>query len=434
VTDAFSNGIPGVTVTFTVTSGGGSIAGATAVTDAGGNATAGPWTLGQQTGTQIVVATMANGQVATFTATAVDPAALTMSRFAGDNTTCPVSTTGCSFTVLVRNGLGTPVQGESIVWTNGTQTLTTTTNSRGRSTVPVLAAAASASSGTQRARLVTTGQEVTFSYQHVQPGGYNIELRFLVTPSASQQNAFVQAKQRWESVITGDIPQWSLTAQSQPCGPITLPAFSAEPVDDLIIYVQVDSIDGPGEILGSAGPCYLRPSSGFPILGIMRLDRGDLARMEIDGTLRDVITHEMGHVIGIGSLWEWNTFQLLAGAGGSDPHFTGMRGISSFQLTGGILTNGVPVENSGGGGTRDSHWRETAFDRELMTGFIDGNGLNPLSVITVASLMDMGYQVNFGAADPYLMPGTQFYGVRAPDTLSHFRLNELPMPRPQVAR
>ena len=35
-----------------------------------------------------------------------------------------------------------------------------------------------------------------------------------------------------------------------------------------------------------------------------------------------------------------------------------------------------------------------------MTGFI-GNGPNPLSRITLASLADQGYSVNLGTADPY---------------------------------
>jgi hypothetical protein len=36
-----------------------------------------------------------------------------------------------------------------------------------------------------------------------------------------------------------------------------------------------------------------------------------------------------------------------------------------------------------------------------MTGFLDRNGTIPLSRVTVASLQDLGYQVNLSAADPY---------------------------------
>src|SRR5215207_4498866 len=64
----------------------------------------------------------------------------------------------------------------------------------------------------------------------------------------------------------------------------------------------------------------------------------------------------------------------------------------------------IPVENSGGSGTRDSHWRESTFNNELMTGFLD-SGANPLSRMTIGSLEDFGYTVDYGAADGYNIPG-----------------------------
>lgn len=39
-----------------------------------------------------------------------------------------------------------------------------------------------------------------------------------------------------------------------------------------------------------------------------------------------------------------------------------------------------------------------------MTGFID-IGMNPLSRMTIASLEDIGYEVNYHAADAYILPG-----------------------------
>lgn len=63
----------------------------------------------------------------------------------------------------------------------------------------------------------------------------------------------------------------------------------------------------------------------------------------------------------------------------------------------------VPVENTGGVGTRDSHWRETIFKNELMTGFVGGKP-NPLSRVTVASLKDLGYVVDLSKAEKYKLP------------------------------
>ena len=61
----------------------------------------------------------------------------------------------------------------------------------------------------------------------------------------------------------------------------------------------------------------------------------------------------------------------------------------------------MPVENEEGGvGSRDSHWRLAVFSNELMTGLLTA-GANPLSRVTVASLGDLGYDVNEGGADAF---------------------------------
>ena len=57
------------------------------------------------------------------------------------------------------------------------------------------------------------------------------------------------------------------------------------------------------------------------------------------------------------------------------------------RLGGSSYTGGasVPVENTQGGqGTQDSHWRETIFVAELMTGFLDAGVTNPLSLLRKA--------------------------------------------------
>ncbi len=41
-----------------------------------------------------------------------------------------------------------------------------------------------------------------------------------------------------------------------------------------------------------------------------------------------------------------------------------------------------------------------------MTGFVESPGVSmPLSIVTIGSLQDMGYNVDYGAADPYRLPG-----------------------------
>src|SRR5688500_4635023 len=93
VLDATNIPIPGYTVTFEVTSGGGSLTGAVAVTDATGLASVGRWTLGLSRGSNTVTATAGalDGSPVTFSATAVAPVAAKVVRVSADPQT---ATTG----------------------------------------------------------------------------------------------------------------------------------------------------------------------------------------------------------------------------------------------------------------------------------------------------------------------------------------------------
>ena len=220
---------------------------------------------------------------------------------------------------------------------------------------------------------------------------YKIEVRFLGGLTTAQKNAFKSAADRWTKVIVGDLPSVQV---------------DGEVVDDLLILAQGVAIDGPGGILGQAGPTHLRPASAgvsafLPVKGIMSFDTADLAKMQQNGTLKDVITHEMGHVIGIGTVWKLKG--KLKGAGTANPRFTGAAGKAEFGKLKAAGPAEVPVENTGGAGTRDGHWRESVFRTELMSGFIAAPN-NPLSRMTVASLKDLGYTVDLTQAEAYVLP------------------------------
>eukprot|EP00978_Attheya_sp_CCMP212_P030766 scaffold114338_cov55-Attheya_sp.AAC.2 len=176
----------------------------------------------------------------------------------------------------------------------------------------------------------------------------------------------------------------------------------------LVIAASGPSIDGPGRVLGQAGPTRVRPSDRLPVAGIMEFDRADLAALERDGSLQDVILHEMGHVLGIGTLWE--TQNLLRGTNTNNPVYVGANAMREYATLLGPSeppSTPVPVANTGGPGTALGHWRETTFDFELMTGFAEQAPIAmPLSRLTVATLQDLGYQVSYDAADPYSLPLT----------------------------
>jgi hypothetical protein len=207
--------------------------------------------------------------------------------------------------------------------------------------------------------------------------------------TASQQAAFTTAANRWAQVITGDLPNAT---------------YNGIAVDDLLIHASGVAIDGSGGILGQAGPDRFRTSGGLPYHGEMEFDTADLASMEQSGQLVGLIIHEMGHVLGFGTLW--SSRGLLSGAGTSNPRFTGAQATAAYNQIFGRNETGVPVENTGGSGTRDSHWRETTFGNELMTGWIGPGNSLPLSRVTAGSLADIGYQVNMNAADNYTPPAS----------------------------
>ena len=60
-------------------------------------------------------------------------------------------------------------------------------------------------------------------------------------------------------------------------------------------------------------------------------------------------------------------------------------------------------------GTNGKHWDEACLTNELMTGFIPTttNESTPLSKITIGSLKDLGYEVDFDTADPFSISDLQ---------------------------
>lgn len=148
VRDAANNPVAGVQVNFTVTSGGGSIAAGTILTDASGIATGPQWTLGPTAGAQTLQATvLANGVTGnplTFTATATAGAPSRLEAVAGTSSQTAVVGTalaaGSLPAVTVRDASGNPVPGVAVTFAitggGGTGTgLTATTNANGVATI-----------------------------------------------------------------------------------------------------------------------------------------------------------------------------------------------------------------------------------------------------------------------------------------------------------
>lgn len=238
--------------------------------------------------------------------------------------------------------------------------------------------------------------------------GYDLEVRWLGTePTAATQLAFDRAVARIQSVVVGGLSGVTIPQDFnlEECD-ASLAGFEdvpAELVQGLIIYALVEDIDGPGNVLGSAGPCLVRQQDmSKPALGIMRLDAADLATFA-QARLDQLILHETLHVVGFGTVW--GDVGLLSGVNTADARFLGEAArVACHDVNGGVATcaTTVPVHSEDGVGSAYSHWRESTFGNELMTPFLNA-GAAPLSAMSMRALEDMGYEVDAGSADAYLV-------------------------------
>jgi hypothetical protein len=414
VLDAYGNGVPGVAVQFSVTQGGGSVAGGSQTTGALGAAAVLSWTLGNAVGPNALTASFPGTSVSPVVFTAHAGASGTVVAVAGDNQAAMSGTAVPTRPrVIVRDDAGNPLPGVSVTFavTEGGGTVsggTATTNASG------VAEVGSWTLGTTAApnRLTATAAgfvaaPAVFRAAGCSGGGgsgYEMTLCFLTPVSESQRAAYASAATRWSGIITGDLPGLTGSVPAGSCGTGS-PSLTNFAFDDLVIFASIENIDGPGGILGQAGWCYRR-TAGLPVLGLMRFDAADVANLEASGRFVDVVLHEMGHVLGLSSSI-WIPFGLLHDASSEgnvlDTYFSGARAIAAFDAIGGSSYTGgrkVPVENQYGAGTRNSHWRESVLANELMTGFLN-QGSNPLSILTVRALEDMGYVVDASRADPF---------------------------------
>ncbi|CAM9346393.1 unnamed protein product [Chrysoparadoxa australica] len=156
----------------------------------------------------------------------------------------------------------------------------------------------------------------------------------------------------------------------------------------------------------------------------MQFDTADVAAF-VSSEQFEVMLHEMGHVLGIGTIWGWNDRPcvdiLTCDDDGSGYHPYEAGNEASCSATQRYIDAGwpdflesesPPIEQDHGSGTACGHWDEdpsikpnTAgaadarrdFKRELMTGFITARSV--ISEITLGALEDMGFSVDYSKAD-----------------------------------
>jgi hypothetical protein len=213
---------------------------------------------------------------------------------------------------------------------------------------------------------------------------------------------FGDAERRWANVITG----W-------PHGPDGAPALSA-----LTIEVAIADLNPGGPLLD--GSCrlahvdlleWLPPYAGaaafIPTRARMFIDANQFqgALQSRPFIIRDLIAHEIGHALGFGKIWSHR--KLIRSSSEGRKVYSGDNARAEYASWGG--GSDLFIEDLGDSGTALDHWKEDPRDvtergrkmfYDLMSGTM-GSGDNRLSRLTVASMSDLGYDVNMNAAEPY---------------------------------
>lgn len=247
--------------------------------------------------------------------------------------------------------------------------------------------------------------------------GWALDLQFTIaspgTFSANQltilNDALARVERMWETALIGYQPGIAIASV-----PVTVqPSFSGLASASYsgstlqggftlatsgFININVNEIENFANWQGvTTGPC-LKPPTNLNYID-------------------ELLAHETGHVLGIGTLWASNGVYNFG-----SHQYSGAHGLAAYQAEFDAAATFVPVEDAGNAGTPDAHWdqlmrsspqegdpnapwcldprvgvldpfgRDRAY--ELMTGAIDPDHGQPfLSRFTVESMRDMGYLV-----------------------------------------
>lgn len=224
---------------------------------------------------------------------------------------------------------------------------------------------------------------------------FSISINFLDSASPLNQtlrNAVVQAAQFWESVI------------------------SASPTNaayNLAIDVggSVQTWANGSGALASAGPTGgSLDSAGFlklPTKGTANINTNSEAIAVLTSTVdyfKNVMIHEFGHVLGLGIYWGAKPSKELVDRTTAVYRANTYAGWVYGELKGTYTQTAIPVTTGVGAGSDYIHWREDVFQSEIMTHTGAKGQIQPVSQLTVAALRDLGWSVNYGAADLYKLP------------------------------
>ncbi len=270
-------------------------------------------------------------------------------------------------------------------------------------------------------------------------GRFDITVEFASedVPS-SYESAFEDAADRWEDIITGDLPYAFVEGYGY--------------VDDILIEVAVEDIELTFEGVSQtvlAISSVLDQRDGVSGTDALPTYSRIVINSDEVGTLLNLdefVANTIGRALGFGALWEeFGIVSLIDGV----PTYTGANGLREMSELSDNLNGVNALEDGATGGLAAEYWSEAVFDEELMTSRVEtrrpdvgpGNpGVpdNPISALTIAAMQDLGYTVDYDEADFFRLdpgalsrhstdgPATQSMSILTQNTAQKRLLNDLP--------
>jgi hypothetical protein len=261
--------------------------------------------------------------------------------------------------------------------------------------------------------------EATIVDDDVDQPGFQITVNYIDSVPTVIRDTVAAAVAGWQQVITGDIPS-------------VIDPFTGELVDDIVLDVRVGLLggatptgsDGAENTLANAGMIFggragadgtlaIRRQSGLPFHATIGFDPSDFPTNSVTALRLFYTTiHEIGHALGFGQLWNYDPSVgllpqsgLITGFGTQWPLYVGVNAVREYNAVFGTTGSSMPVENTAIQGTYGLHWNEAIMGAEIMTSVIDSGVKCPFSRITIGAMQDLGYVVNYDAADAYASYG-----------------------------
>ena len=215
--------------------------------------------------------------------------------------------------------------------------------------------------------------------------GFDIGLNYSQNCNVEIHELCEKARLKWLSVITdGYVPL----------------EMGGKYFERLEISIDVTYVDGEGPKMAEALHTWEHPDTGLPVNGFIRIDKKD-ARLPLKDMklMEEVLIHEMGHVIGMNQ-YVWHSTGLLKVLDDGRKVLSGPKCSAECGLLFDKTSMDIPLYRL----DNFQHIDESSFPNEVMSPGIGESG-NVLSKLTAAILDDMGYTVDYSAAEEGLSVG-----------------------------